>query len=689
MSYIGIVVLACILLGAVLFSFSVRELNSAYLETQQQRFDTAAELLEQNFELMEDMSYRLKSSSVMRSEYLNRSGYNPAQTLAYLRNFESFVPIADEFFVIYNERESVFRVMDGAATNTFNVLCNVYLGIRDRDYVEALKEQIRGAEASTLIMPEYALSNAPEGMGTFALFAVPFTMSEYHADRAVLVFVVRIDRVIDVLSASIGDMDIPIKVSFGDEVLLCTQEGAYEQTEVRCLLNDRLCVRLDMAGIGVYARLGTFSRTMYLYIAAVVIVLLVSACYLSWTNYRPIRDLSRRYAPSVSASDELKALSTMFENLFEEKRLSTQRLHQEIQTLSQQRSAIRRQIVQLLICGQFDIENTRDLKYLDLISDVTSYCVLVLYPAEDGFADLNTLITKLEKLGDENLTLRGTALAGETSAVFICAARDAADLRDVSDMVEALALEVDDPVRSVSGLICDTLSRIPISFLDALNRANLPNSPSFSAEFAGVDACARRMAAELAVCNVDQALAFLDQAMELVGRDDPLYVRMSMNSSVINSLSQLAYRMQLGIAGDQFNSIMILQDPETFRSMTEELIRSIAQAIEQGSEQPQTEILDYIRDHLGDYDLSVSSLSNVFSIPEKNVSRIIKEITGLSYKEYLNQARVERAKELLVKANLSVTETCTQVGLSEVSYFIRIFKKLTGETPANYKRRML
>ena len=56
MSYIGIVVLACILLGAVLFSFSVRELNSAYLETQQQRFDTAAELLEQNFELMEDMS---------------------------------------------------------------------------------------------------------------------------------------------------------------------------------------------------------------------------------------------------------------------------------------------------------------------------------------------------------------------------------------------------------------------------------------------------------------------------------------------------------------------------------------------------------------------------------------------------------------------------------------------------------
>ena len=39
--------------------------------------------------------------------------------------------------------------------------------------------------------------------------------------------------------------------------------------------------------------------------------------------------------------------------------------------------------------------------------------------------------------------------------------------------------------------------------------------------------------------------------------------------------------------------------------------------------------------------------------------------------------------------NKTVTETCALVGLSEVSYFIRIFKRITGETPANYKRRIL
>jgi YesN/AraC family two-component response regulator len=62
-------------------------------------------------------------------------------------------------------------------------------------------------------------------------------------------------------------------------------------------------------------------------------------------------------------------------------------------------------------------------------------------------------------------------------------------------------------------------------------------------------------------------------------------------------------------------------------------------------------------------------------------------MTGLTYQSYLNRVRIEQAKKLLNDNELSITDTGYAVGYSDLTHFERIFKKLTGATPSQYRRR--
>ena len=67
-------------------------------------------------------------------------------------------------------------------------------------------------------------------------------------------------------------------------------------------------------------------------------------------------------------------------------------------------------------------------------------------------------------------------------------------------------------------------------------------------------------------------------------------------------------------------------------------------------------------------------------------SRIFKDKTGMSFKEYLNMRRIHVAKKLFVADNLNVSEACYQVGFNDQSYFCRVFRKLEGYTPSEFRK---
>lgn len=273
---------------------------------------------------------------------------------------------------------------------------------------------------------------------------------------------------------------------------------------------------------------------------------------------------------------------------------------------------------------------------------------------------------------------------------FLCISKEAEGVSEVKELAEAVAVEMGIHLRCGLGLIGDTLSRIPISFLDALSRIR-GEQPSDANPARGTDMQVKRLSYELENGNQEQAERCLTQILAKAAETAQPFSKMCIFSDVIHVLMRIAYKYELNFGDEKLNIVAIMQDTDSFRTLALELIDQICKKVEHVDSTKNAALcdalLEYIRANVADYDMNPETLAHQFSLPEKNITRIIREATGLSYKEYLNEARVARACELLIMEDKSVAETCALVGLSEVSYFIRVFKKITGETPANYKRR--
>jgi len=84
-------------------------------------------------------------------------------------------------------------------------------------------------------------------------------------------------------------------------------------------------------------------------------------------------------------------------------------------------------------------------------------------------------------------------------------------------------------------------------------------------------------------------------------------------------------------------------------------------------------------------DINMAMVANHVSLNYYYFSSIFKEKIGLSFLDYLNKVRIEKAKELLVNTDLKVWEIAEKVGYKNPKHFARIFKDITGLTPNEYR----
>lgn len=84
--------------------------------------------------------------------------------------------------------------------------------------------------------------------------------------------------------------------------------------------------------------------------------------------------------------------------------------------------------------------------------------------------------------------------------------------------------------------------------------------------------------------------------------------------------------------------------------------------------------------------VSIEEISHLTHLSKAAFCRYFKKMTRLTFTEFLNQYRIEHAKRLL-KSDKNVTETCFECGFESLSYFNRIFKKVVGENPIQFKKR--
>lgn len=91
----------------------------------------------------------------------------------------------------------------------------------------------------------------------------------------------------------------------------------------------------------------------------------------------------------------------------------------------------------------------------------------------------------------------------------------------------------------------------------------------------------------------------------------------------------------------------------------------------------------YIRSHFADPNLNVSQVADQFHVTATYATRVFKQAFGCGILGYIQQVRLERAKELL-RGGRPVKEAAAAAGFATPTALIRLFKKLEGTTPAQF-----
>jgi AraC-like DNA-binding protein len=79
-------------------------------------------------------------------------------------------------------------------------------------------------------------------------------------------------------------------------------------------------------------------------------------------------------------------------------------------------------------------------------------------------------------------------------------------------------------------------------------------------------------------------------------------------------------------------------------------------------------------------------LCEVLKMSRSHVHRKLVEETSYSCSEFIQQIRLEKAKELLINTNYSIYEVAFRVGYSDANYFSRSFSKIYGIPPSQFRQ---
>ncbi len=96
--------------------------------------------------------------------------------------------------------------------------------------------------------------------------------------------------------------------------------------------------------------------------------------------------------------------------------------------------------------------------------------------------------------------------------------------------------------------------------------------------------------------------------------------------------------------------------------------------------------IEYISEHLHSRIL-IEDAAQALHITPAYLSRLFKSETGMAFSEYVNQRKIEEATGLLRYSDYTDLEISNLLCFSSQSYFIKIFKKIMGMTPNEYKKK--
>ncbi len=95
----------------------------------------------------------------------------------------------------------------------------------------------------------------------------------------------------------------------------------------------------------------------------------------------------------------------------------------------------------------------------------------------------------------------------------------------------------------------------------------------------------------------------------------------------------------------------------------------------------------FIHQHLAE-PMSLEAVAKAVNVSPFHFCKLFKRATGLTFTDFVNRARVEKAKRMLMKPAARITEVAYDVGFQSLSHFNRSFRRIADESPTEFRSRM-
>ncbi len=147
------------------------------------------------------------------------------------------------------------------------------------------------------------------------------------------------------------------------------------------------------------------------------------------------------------------------------------------------------------------------------------------------------------------------------------------------------------------------------------------------------------------------------------------------------------------LLGARFNAISELAQYQSLELMSPRLhwlLERMMDAIDRGAADTSgivmSDALTFMREHLHE-PLSRDAVAEAMCLSPSHFSRQFRRHVGRSFTDVLTRMRLERAAHLLTHTTLSVRQAADASGFSDAGYFTRVFGKVMGQTPRQYRRQ--
>lgn len=148
---------------------------------------------------------------------------------------------------------------------------------------------------------------------------------------------------------------------------------------------------------------------------------------------------------------------------------------------------------------------------------------------------------------------------------------------------------------------------------------------------------------------------------------------------------------------DEAKLIHSLQEAMHYRDQVESIVRDLPQAISLKTEEEaesarltlvREDICAYIDSHYME-ELSMKNAARAMNYSDAYFCKLFKQCFQVNFSTYLNEYRIRKARDMMQNPRVNVKDISTACGYTDANYFSRVFKRITGQTPTEYRLTMM